>query len=50
MHGATIKKNNRQISMHSAGIKPAIPVIKRPQTYTLNRKATRIHTYLLMTL
>jgi hypothetical protein len=28
--------------MHSTGIEPAIPVIKRLQTYTLDRSATFI--------
>jgi hypothetical protein len=36
--------------MPSAGIEPAIPEIKRLQTYTLDRKATRIgyHTHIVV--
>ena len=38
----THKKHNRQTSMPSAGFEPAIPAIKRLQTYALDRTATEI--------
>jgi hypothetical protein len=34
--------SHRRISMQSAGFEPAIPAIKRPQTYSLDRRTTEI--------
>jgi hypothetical protein len=38
----THNKHNRRTSMSSAGFAPAIPAIKRLQTYALDHTATRI--------
>ena len=37
--------HNKQLSVPSAGFKPAIPAIERPQTYALDRKVSGISKY-----
>ena len=43
---ATHNKQKRRKSMPSAGFEPAIPAMERPQTYVLDRVATRIDQFL----